>query len=96
MEEHHKEDKIISKKETNKVERNLNYHSKSLTKIFKVGEAHGQLERAIRNSTVHVNGQIPVMKGLEKDHKTSDDRTKVEMRPVINAMEGPKRNISKS
>ena len=72
MKEHHNGDKIINKKELNKVERKLGYHSKSVVKIFKVGQSHGQHKRALNNATVHVNGQIPVMKGSEKDHKTSE------------------------
>ena len=92
MEEHHKNDKIIDKKELNKVERKLGYHSKSVVKIIKVGQSHGQHKRALQNATVHVNGQIPVMKGSEKDHKPSDKSIK--MRPIVNAMDGPKRNLS--
>ena len=93
MEEHYKDDKVITKKEVNKVERELNVHSKSVTKIFKIGLSHGQQKRALANSTVHVNGQLPVMKGAEKDHKVIENGV-VKFRPIMNAMDGPKKNVS--
>ena len=45
------------------------------------------------NPTVHKNGQIPDLKGAEKDHKENENEVK--MRPIVNAMDGPKKNISK-
>ena len=42
MEEQHKMDKEIDKKEVNKIERNLNKHSKSVVKIFNVGDSRRQ------------------------------------------------------
>ena len=92
MEEHHKDDKVITKRELNKVERELHDHSKSITKIFKIGFGSGQQKRALANATVHINGQVPVMKGAEKDHKQNED--KIKMRPIVNAMDGPKKNVS--
>ena len=89
MEEHHRDDKVISKKELNKIQRKLNDHSKSLTKVFKISVEHGQHEKAKRNATVHVKGQLPVLKGNEKDHKST-----IKMRPLMNTMDGPKKNIS--
>merc|ERR1711954_189647 len=91
MKEHHNEDKVINKKELNKIERNLNKHSKSITKIFNIGEKHGQEKRAMRNATVHVNGQVSVLKGAKKDHKDPDEGIK--MRPILDAIEGPKKTI---
>ena len=49
---------------------------------------HGQEKRALRNATVHVDGQTY---GREKDHKESNGGIK--MRPVLDAMEGPKKVI---
>ena len=91
MEEHHVDDKILSKKELNKVQRRLNEHSKSMTKVFNIGKEHGQHNRAMVNATVHVNGQLPILSGQEKDHKNSDS---IKMRPTVNSMDGPKKNIS--
>ena len=93
MEEHHKDDKSITKKELNKVEKELGRHSKSVVKIFRVGYKHGQQKRALGNATVHQNGQIPVMKGAEKDHKVLDNGV-IKMRPIVNAMDGPKKTVS--
>ena len=89
MEKHYLKDTEITKKELNKVERKLNEHSKDCVKIFKVAEKHGQHKRALKNATVHVNGQLPHLKGNEKDHKK-----KLEMRPLVNAMDGPKKTVS--
>ena len=87
MEEHYRTDKPINKKELNKIESSLCGHSKSVTKIFRVGLKYGQQKRAMANATVHKNGQIPVLKGAEKDHK--ENVNEVKMRPIVNAMDGP-------
>ena len=92
MKEHHQFDKEIDKKQLNKIERTLNKHSKSTVRIFNVAAENGQFKRALRNATVHVDGQISVLKGKEKDHKISDDGS-IKMRPVLDAMEGPKKTI---
>ena len=76
----------------NKTERNLNYHSKSVTRIFKIGERYGQHKRAVQKATVHVNGQIHSLEGAEKDHKESE--TDIKMRVIFNAIHGPKKNVS--
>ena len=60
MKEHHENDNVISKKELNKIQRNLNEHSKSTVKVFNVGKGYGQYKRALGNSTVHEDGQVPV------------------------------------
>ena len=93
MKEHHENDEEINKKQLNKIERDLCGHSKSITRIFKVGEGHGQHKRALGNATVHVNGQIPGLKGSEKDHK-KPEKDNFKIRPIMNAMDGPKKNIS--
>ena len=83
MEKHYKNDKVVGKKEVNRIERKLHEHSRSVVKIFRVAEQSGQHDRALRNATVHTNGQTPSLRGAEKDHKASD---KIEMRPIVNAM----------
>ena len=42
---------------------------------------------------MHIDGQIPTLKGTEKDHKVTENKV-VKMRPIVNAMDGPKKNIS--
>ena len=91
MEKHYKNDKVVGKKEVNRIERKLHEHSRSVVKIFRVAEQSGQHDRALRNATVHTNGQTPSLRGAEKDHKASD---KIEMRPIVNAMDGPKKTVS--
>ena len=54
--------------------------------MFKIGYRSGQQKRALRNATVHVNGQLPVLKGAEKDHKVNNG--KIKMRPIENSMDG--------
>ena len=39
-----------------------------------------------------MNGQVPNLKGAEKDHK--EDKSRIRMRPIMNAMDGPKKTIS--
>ena len=70
----------------------MNEHSKSITRVFKIGAEFGQHDRVVRNSTVHMNVQLPVLSGNEKDHKESSNGLK--MRPLMNIMDGPKKNIS--
>ena len=41
------------------------------------------------NATVQRNGEIPLMKGSDKDHKK-----KIQMRPICNGMVGPKKALS--
>ena len=55
MAEHHEMDKVKTKKELHKVERELHSHSRSVTKIFKIGFQSGQQKRALDNATVHIN-----------------------------------------
>merc|ERR1711954_249438 len=62
-----------------------------MTKIFEIGDSHGQYNRAISNVTVQIEGQVPVLDGKEKDHKKSE---KIKMRPTVNSMDGPKKNTS--
>ena len=93
MQEHVENDRIIDKKELNKVERILGEHSKSSVKIFKIGDKYGQLKRAVANSVIQVNGQLPILKGADKDHKKTKDN-EVKIRAILNTMNGPKRVIS--
>merc|ERR1711954_143626 len=62
-----------------------------MTKIFEIGDSHGQYNRAISNVTVQIEGQVPVLDGKEKDHKLSK---KIKMRPTVNSMNSPKKNTS--
>ena len=71
MEEHVSNDKEISVKEANRIAGVLNKHTKSFVKIIGIGKSHGVKyhKRAVANATVHKNGEIPTLKGTDKDHK---------------------------
>ena len=91
MVEHTKGDKIISKKQLNKIENKLSDHSRSVVKIFRVGSNFHQEKRAVANATVQTNGQIPTLRGTDKDHKiTKNDEVK--LRSIVNTNDGPKKD----
>ena len=79
-------------KGANKIAKTLNEHTKDFVKILNIGAAHDQTKRALRNATVHKDGEIPVLVGTFKDHKKPEEGIK--MRPIVNAMAGPKRALS--
>ena len=91
MEKHVSGDKEIDVKEGNKIAGSLGKHSKSYVKIIGIGKNHGQKDhkRAIANATVHKDGEIPILRGSDKDHKSE-----IEMRPICNGMVGPKKPLS--
>ena len=92
MDDHTKNDKEIDFKEANKVSSVLNKHARSMAKILGIGKAYSEREhkRALANSTVHRNGEFPVMRGSDKDHK----RGRLQLRPICNGMAGPKKPLS--
>ena len=89
---HTEKDLKTDMKGANKIAKTLNEHSKDFVKILNIGESHGQNKRAIRNATVHKDGEIPLLVGAFKDHK--DTKEGIKMRPIMNAMSGPKRALS--
>ena len=91
MEKHVAGDREIDVKEGNKIAGKLGRHSKSFVKIIGIGKNHGDKDhkRAIANVTVHRDGEIPLMRGNDKDHKDELD-----MRPICNGMVGPKKPLS--
>ena len=92
MEEHVSKDKEISVSEANRIAGVLNKHSKCFVKIIGIGKSHGNKDhkRAVANTTVHKNGEIPIVKGTDKDHKPSG----LHMRAICNGMVGPKKALS--
>ena len=94
LSEHTKKDREINKKELNKVNSKLNKHTKSFVKILGVAKEYGdkQFKRAVANVTVHKDGELPVLRGNEKDHKK--DQVGIKMRAIVNGMNGPKRALS--
>ena len=68
MEKHHRDDEKITLAEKNSIENILNGHTLQLGRILKMGANHGhekRVEKALRNEYCHV----PVLSGLDKDHK---------------------------
>ena len=57
-----------------------------------IGKNHGEKDskRALSNATVHKNGEIPILRGTDKDHKKGN----LQMRTLCNAMMGPKKPLS--
>ena len=71
----------------------MNDSSQSLTKIIGIGKSHKQEKRAMSNVVVSKNPEIPVLSGTDKDHKECDVG-EIKMRPMVNAMMGPKKALS--
>merc|ERR1712082_302710 len=89
MQEHVNKDRDIDEKEVNKVTKVLNETSKSFVKILGIRKASGQEKRAMNNVHVTTNGEVPVLSGLHKSHKSGR-----KMRPVVNGNTGPLSNFS--
>ena len=62
---------------------------KSFIKIIGIGKKNNQEKRAIENVVTTIDGEIPVLRGLHKDHKEGR-----KMRPLVNGNVGPLRNLS--
>ena len=92
MKSHIEKERKTDDKGSNKISRTLNRHFKDFVKILQIGKTYGQTKRAIVNATVNENGEIPVSTGTHKDHKDPTEGFK--MRPIVNAMNGPKCALS--
>ena len=92
MKPHSEKDVTTDTKVANKITRKLNEHSKQFVKILNIGEGNGQSKRAVSNATVSQDGEIPTLMGAFKDQL--DIKEGIKMRPIVNAMAGPKRPLS--
>ena len=71
----------------------MNDNSKCLSRIVGIGKAKNQEKRALANVVVSQYPEIPVLSGADKDHKECK-KNEVKMRPIMNAMVGPKKCLS--
>ena len=67
----------------------FNNASKSLANIVNMGFKSGQQETILMNDVILEECELPILSGLSKDHKNGS-----KMRPMVNAMDGPKKSIS--
>ena len=87
MQQHIQEDEVLSWKEKEKIENNLNGHTIQAGRILKVGENYGHEDR-VKNALRNKNCHVPEMSGLAKDHKEGiDERVGPPSRPVVQADE---------
>ena len=93
MKPHTSQDRKIDKKELKKVVKLMNDNSKCLSRIVGIGKAKNQEKRALANVVVSQYPEIPVLSGADKDHKKCK-KNEVKMRPIMNAMVGPKKCLS--
>ena len=89
MKKYVENDKVIDSKHVNKVTKLFNDVTKFLASILKTGESHNQLNRVLKNLVVSPDGEIPVLGGMYKDHKSGRN-----FRPFVNGNVGPIANIS--
>ena len=95
MKQHTTKDRKIDKNQLKKVVNIMNENSKSLNKIIGTGKFKNQDKRAISNVIVSKHPEVPVLSGTDKDHKKCE-KGEVKMRPIVNAMVGPKKALSES
>ena len=93
MQPHIQNDPVISLEERDKTERVLNGHCIQLTRILRMGQAHGHETRvhsAVKNHSCHV----PVISGVKKTHKPLVPGQPVPVRPIAGADEANNQQIS--
>ena len=95
MKPHTTKDRKINKKELKRVVNLMNETSKSLNKIIGTGKDQNQEKRILSNVIVSQYPEIPVLSGSDKDHKECK-KDEVKMRPIVNAMTGPKKALSET
>ena len=95
MKQHTTKDRKIDKNQLKKVVNIMNENSKSVNKIIGTGKFKNQDKRAISNVIVSKHPEVPVLSGTDKDHKKCE-KGEVKMRPIVNAMVGPKKALSES
>ena len=68
METHVHGDKVIDNNDVESLERTVNGHAIMFSRILRIGESWGH-EQRVKAAMTTVNGTIPKMFGLRKDHK---------------------------
>ena len=89
MEKYIEGNQIVDVKFVNKVTRLCNDINKSLLSILEAGKDHNQVKRVKNNIIVTTDGEIPVICGHYKDHKSGRN-----FRPLVNGNVGPIANTS--
>ena len=98
MSKHTKNDKKLSQREIEKMEKELNGHAIMYARFLKMGKKWNHEDR-IKQAITNDNGPIPQMFGLRKDHKITPPEKKEEgppTRPVCAAsasLNGPLSHI---
>ena len=93
MEKHHRDDEKITLAEKNSIENTLNGHTLQLGRILNMGANHGhekRVEKALRNKYCHV----PVLSGLDKDHKQRQEDEPQPFHPVCGGEESNNKQMS--
>ena len=94
MQVHLKDDKVLSKKETTKIETLLNKETRNWIQIMNIGDEVKQKERTISN-LVSTDNPIPILRGTSKDHKAMKDPEKGhDLRPIMGANIGPNHSLA--
>ena len=89
MKPHVKAHKTVTDKELNKIIKTVNGACKSFVQMLGIGKEANQVKRAKNNVHVAYNCEVPVVGGLQKDHKPGKP-----MRPWVNGNTGPLVNLS--
>ena len=94
MEIHVKNDRVIDRKETTKIENKLNNETRQWVEILNIAENVNQKQRALRN-LVSTNNPIPILRGTAKDHKIPrDPQLGHDLRPIMAARIGPNASLA--
>ena len=95
MQTHISEDKIISWKEKEEIEKTLNGHAAQMGRMLRIGQAHPGQQDKIESCLRNKDGMVPPMYGADKDHKEFDpDGPGPPLRPIVAADEAPNTQIS--
>ena len=88
MQPHVANDDIITLEDRKTVENQLNGHTLQLGRILKLGDNHRHWDR-FRKALTNKYGHIPILYGLDKNHKARQEGQPRPMRPVCGADESP-------
>ena len=91
---HTRNDKQIDEDKVRQIENKMNQHMKQFNKMFQVGTENGH-EQRVEMATRSTNTPAPLMYGLRKDHKATEDPVKgPPVRPVCGANQAPNCRLS--
>ena len=93
MEPHIKNDPVITLSDKNTTERVLNGTTLQLGRILRMGENHNHWDRT-KQALTNKKGHVPVLSGMEKDHKQVEEGQQVPLRPCAGADEANNGQLS--